>query len=190
MEILNFDQFRTKLLLEAAGDDPAAMAAGAPPPPPSPATDVPPPPPPPSPAPDLGTAPSTLPPDQNAPPPGSEEPTDLKFIFIQDAAQKKWHGTHDKDGGIKRFTVYSVTPEELEEWLTTHKDDENTEMVVAALNGKRPMPSSIYSDFKREVMNGTLGSDKGLMDISFDSETDFDNPSTEDLSVVFLKSGK
>jgi len=189
MEILNFDQFRTKLILEAAGDDPAAMAAGAPPPPASPVTDTPPPPPPP-PAPDLGTSPSTLPPDPNAPPPGPEEPTDLKFVFIQDAAQKKWYGIHDKAGGVKRFTVYSVSKEDLDEWLTTHKDDENKEIVTAALNGKRLMPSSVYSDFKREVTNGTLGSDKGTIDITFDSETDFDNPATEDLSVVFLKSGK
>jgi hypothetical protein len=181
MEILSFDEFRKSILILEQDE----LGAGAPPPPPSPAVDTPPPPPA-----DFGAGSSTLPPDPNAPAPAPTEPTGLRFVFIQDAPQKKWHGEFDKDGGVKRFTVYEVSQEELEKWLTTHKDEENAELVKAALNGKRPMPSNVYSDFKREVMDGTLGTDKGPIDITFDSETDFDNPSTDDLNVVFLRSSK
>lgn len=189
MEILSFDEFRKSVLILEQDE----LGAGAPPPPPSPAVDTPPPPPttplPPPPV-DFGAGSSTLPPDPNAPAPAPTEPTGLRFVFIQDAPQKKWHGEFDKDGGVKRFTVYEVSQEELEKWLTTHKDEEHAELVKAALNGKRPMPSNVYSDFKREVMDGTLGTDKGPIDVTFDSETDFDNPSTDDLTVVFLRSSK
>lgn len=183
IEILDFDTFRNTLLLEQ--EDPTAA-----PPPASPVTDVPPPPPTPN---TPSTPPGTnvsLPPDPNAAPPIPEEPKGSKFVFIQDAPEKKWHGQFDKNGGVKRFTVYEVMPEDLEKWLTTHKDDSDADQVNAALSGKRPMSSSIYSDFKREVTDGTLGSDKGPIDITFDSDTDFDNPSTTDLDVVFLRSKK
>lgn len=186
MEILDFDRFKkSKLILEQ--DDP--LAGGPPPPAASPATDTPPPPP--MSTPDLGMSP-TLPPDPNAPqaPLAVEEPKDFRFVFIQDAAQKKWYGQSDQNGGVKRFTVYQITPDDLETWLAAHKDEANSELVKAALTGKRPMPSSVYSDFKREVIDGTLGTDNGPIDVTFDSDKDFDNPATDDLSVVFLRSGK
>lgn len=181
MEILGFKEYR--LLLEQ--EDPTA-----PPPPASPATDMPPTPTTPATPPDLGTSPSTLPPDPNAAPPTPEEPQDMKFIFIQDAAGKKWHGEHDKNGGAKKFTVYGVSKEDLEKWLTAHKMDAKSDKVEAALTGKREMPSSVYSEFKKEVVGGELGTDKGTIDITFDSENNFDNPSTTDLDVVFLKPAK
>lgn len=189
MDILSFWDFkRSKLLLEQ--DE---LGTEAPPAPASPAVDTPPPPPtapPPPPPTDFGAGSSTLPPDPNEQPVAPEQPAGMRFVFIQDAPQKKWYGEFDKDGGVKRFTVYEVLPDELAKWLAAHKDEENAELISAALAGKRPMPSSVYSDFKREVMDGTLGTDKGPIEVTFDSDTDFDNPSTADLSVVFLRSSK
>ena len=59
---------------------------------------------------------------------------------------------------------------------------------MAALAGRRPMPQDVYSTFKKEVVAGDLGTDKGIIDIKFDSDSNFSNPSTSDLEVVFLKS--
>lgn len=186
MDILSYTEFKkSRIILEQEDLGtplPASPAVDTPPPAPM-STSTPPPPPA-----DFGAG--TLPPDPNAPPLAPEEPKGMRFVFIQDAHHKKWHGEFNKDGGTKRFTVFEIMPEELDSWLTTHKDDENAEIVKAALAGKRPMPSSVYSDFKREVLDGTIGTDKGPIDIEFDSETNFDNPSTEDLSVVFLRSAK
>ena len=185
MRILEFKEFK-HLLLE---DDPAAPpdpgAAPPPPPPADPAAAAPPPPPPP--APDLG-GPGALPPDPNAPAAGPAAPTGSKFIFIQDAENKKWHGSHDENGGTKRFTQYEITPEDLTKWLEVHKFDKEKDLVMAALAGRRPMPQDVYSTFKKEVIAGDLGTDKGIVDIKFDSDSNFSNPSTSDLEVVFLKS--
>jgi hypothetical protein len=183
MDILGFDEF--KLLLEA--EDPLSATPSLPA---SPASDVPPPSTP-TPAPsDLGTAPAALPPDPNAPAAGPEEPTGKKFIFIQDAHLKKWHGDSDNEGGTKRFTEYEVSDEELGKWLETHDDDDQAELIKAALDGKRPMPQSVYHKFKKEVLDGTLGADKGTIDVIFDSDKNYDNPTTSNLDVVFLKSTK
>jgi hypothetical protein len=179
MRILEFKEFR-RLLLE---DDPAPAPAAAPPPPPAdPIAAMPPPPPA-----DMGM-PGALPPDPNAAPAGPTAPTGLKFIFIQDAENKKWHGSHGEDGGTKRFTQYDVTPDELTKWLEVHKLDTDKDLVLAALAGRRPMPENVYSTFKKEVLSGDLGSDKGTLDIKFDSDDNFSHPSTTDLEVVFLKS--
>lgn len=188
MEIFDFNQFRTILILEQ--DDPTAVAASPPPPPPSPAGDVPPPPPS-SPGSQFPSTEPLIGGDQTGQtPPTAPTIQPFKFVFIQDAPHKKWYGVHDKDGGIKRFTVYEVVPDELEKWIEAHEHGEHADLIKAALSGKRHMPSSAYSYFKKEVINGSLGSDLGPIDIKFDSETDFDNPSTEDLEVVFLKSKK
>lgn len=189
MDILDFEQFQMQKQLILEQDD----TLGAPPPA-SPATDVPPAPtggamggaPPPPPEDPFG---AELPPDPNQQP-VPEEPKPFKFVFIQDAAHKKWYGQADKDGGVKRFTVYEITQEELDKWLDMHAEDEDSEKIKASLLGKRPMPSSVYSDFKKEVLSGDIGTDKGPIDITFDSDTDYDNPATDDLSVVFLRSSK
>jgi hypothetical protein len=167
-------------------DDPNTTA------PASPAMDTPPIAAPPSQAPsDLGTAPSSLPPDPTTPAaPVTTGLSGRKFVFIQDAHVKKWHGEHDAEGGIKRFTEYEVSDEDLDKWLTAHKFDDKMDLVKTALSGKRPLPPSIYHDFKKEVIAGSLGADKGSIDITFDSDKNFDNPSTTDLDVVFLKSVK
>lgn len=189
MRILEFKEFKN-LLLE---DDPAAPPAdAAAPPPPADAAAPPPPPagaaaPPPPPPMDPG-APPALPGDPNAAPAGPAAPTGLKFIFIQDAENKKWHGAHTEDGGTKRFTQYEVTPDELTKWLEVHKFDKEKDLVLAALAGRRPMPETVYTTFKKEVIDGELGTDKGIVDIKFDSDENFNNPSTTDLEVVFLKS--
>lgn len=180
MEILGFREFQ--LLLEDVDPLTTAPAVG---------TDMPAPTPPPPPAPDLGTgAPSDLPPDPNAAPTTQTAPTELKFVFIQEAPLKKWHGEFDKNGGTKKFTVFGVSPEDLTKWLEAHNSDSDVNVVKAALFGKRAMPASLYHDFKREVETGELGTDKGSIDITFDSDKDFDNPATDDLDVVFLKSTK
>ena len=182
MRILEFKEFKT-LLLE---DEPAAV------PPTTPAAEIPPPPPsdmgmppmPPSP-PDLGAG---LPPDPNALPVTPAAPTTSKFIFIQDAENKKWFGSHDGQGGVKRFTQYEIDPEALTKWLEVHKMESDKDLVMAALAGRRDFPANIYSEFKEEVKNGLLGVDKGTIDVTFDSDDNFKNPSTDDLEVVFLKS--
>jgi hypothetical protein len=184
VKILEFKEFKRRLQLirEAEGDTPdAADAPAAAPPPPPPAPTA-------SPAPDLGAAPTgELPPDPNAAPasPGAE--TDMRFVFMDEPKDKKWRGHHDKDGGTKRFTQYAVTKDELTKWLDVHDYAEEQELIMAALSGKREMPKKIYFDIKNEVERGILGTDKGTIDINFDSEKDFDNPSTTDLDVVFLK---
>jgi hypothetical protein len=181
MRILEFKEFR-RLILE---DEPAPAAdpAAAMPPPPDPAAAMPPPPPPM----DMGM-PAALPPDPNAAPAGPTSTTGLKFIFIQDAENKKWHGSHGEAGGTKRFTQYEVSPDDLTKWLEVHKLDKEKDLVLAALAGRRPMPETVYSTFKKEVIDGDLGSDKGTLDIKFDSDDNFSHPSTTDLEVVFLKS--
>lgn len=185
MDILDFAQFKKALLIleDTMGKTvpPASPAMDMPPTAPAaPGT---------NPTQDMGLG-MELPPDPNVAPPVPEEPKPFKFVFIQDAAHKKWYGQADKDGGIKRFSVYEVMPDELESWITNHSQDEDTNLIQAALNGKRPMPSSVYSDFKREILSGSLGADKGPIDITFDSDTDYDNPATDDLGVVFLRSTK
>jgi hypothetical protein len=172
--LLEFKEF--KLLLE---DDPAPApdAAAAPPPPPPPAAAPPPPPP----MPDMGGLPPA--PAPTAP----TGPGTIKFVFIGDAHDKKWHGNHDSDGGTKRFTQYEIAPDDLTKWLEVHQFDKDKDLVLAALSGKRSMPKEVYLKFKEEVKEGDLGTDKGTIDISFDSDTDFSNPSTTDLEVVFLK---
>ena len=181
MRILEFKEFKN-LLLE---DEPAAV------PPPAPDAAIPPPPPPapdmamPPPAPDMAAG---LPPDPNAPPVTPAATTTSKFIFIQDAENKKWFGSHDGQGGVKRFTQYEIDPEALTKWLEVHKMESDKDLVMAALAGRRNFPANIYSEFKEEVKNGLLGVDKGTIDITFDSDDNFKNPSTPDLDVVFLRS--
>lgn len=179
VRILEFKEFK-KLLFEADETEtvaPASEPPAGPPPPPAPEVA----------APDLGMpAPDT--PPAEAP---TAEPTpsdEMKFIFIKDAKSKKWHGTHSSEGGVKRFTQYAVTADELTKWLDVHKFDADKDIALASLAGKRDMPNEVYSTFKREVEDGSLGSEKGTIDIKFDSDTKFDNPSTSDLNVVFLKS--
>jgi len=187
MDILDFEQFKKQKQLILEADD----TMGATPPPASPAMDMPPTPTtPPAPIGDPNTGLGMeLPPDPMALP-IPEKPKPYKFVFIQDAAHKKWYGRVDKEGGVKRFTVYELTDEELQKWIDGHVSEEDPEKIKAALIGKRVMPSSIYSDFKREVLGGELGTDKGPIDITFDSDTDYDNPATDDLHVVFLRSSK
>lgn len=181
MRILEFKEFKN-LLLE---DEPAAI------PPPAPDAAIPPPPPA---APDMGMPPPApdmaagLPPDPNAAPVAPPANTSPKFIFIQDAENKKWFGSHDGQGGVKRFTQYEIDPEALTKWLEVHKMESDKDLVMAALAGRRNFPANIYSEFKEEVKNGLLGVDKGTVDITFDSDDNFNNPSTSDLDVVFLKS--
>jgi len=138
-------------------------------------------------APEMG---GELPPDPNAPAaaPGSEE--EAKFIFIDDAEKKPWYGNHNQDGGTKRFTQYSIPKEDLIKWLDVHEFENDQELVTASLAGKRDMPKKVYDILKKEVKDGTLGTDKGTVDIKFDSEKNFDKPSTTDLNVIFLKSEK
>lgn len=181
MRILEFKEFKN-LLLE---DEPAAI------PPPAPDAAIPPPPPA---APDMGMPPPApdmaagLPPDPNAAPVAPPANTSPKFIFIQDAENKKWFGSHDGQGGVKRFTQYEIDPEALTKWLEVHKMESDKDLVMAALAGRRDFPANIYSEFKEEVKNGLLGVDKGTIDVTFDSDDNFKNPSTDDLEVVFLKS--
>lgn len=186
VKILEFNEFKKQLQLikEAEGDTPDAAdapAAAAPAPPltaPAPA-----------PMPDAAATPPAgeLPADPNAQPPAAGATGEMRFVFIDDAEKKPWHGNHDSDGGTKRFTQYSVSQEDLTKWLDVHEFEEDQALVMAALAGKREMPEKIYSILKKEVKEGTLGTDKGTIDIKFDSEKDFDNPSTTDLDVVFLK---
>ena len=185
VRILEFKEFKTRL--RAIYEDeitPDAADAPAPAPPAAAA------PPPPMPPPDLGAGvPPALPPDPNAPPAAAAGPTEMKFVFIRDAAKKPWHGHHDEEaGGIKRLVQYSVTQEELEKWLDVHEFEAEKELVMAALAGKRAMPPEVYKKFKSEVKDGSLGSDRGTTDIKFDTDSEFDQPSTSDLDIVFLKS--
>jgi hypothetical protein len=184
VKILEFKEFKTRLravyedeVTPDAADAPAPPAA-APPPPPA------------MPAPDLGAGvPPAMPPDPNAPPAAAAGPTEMKFVFIKDAVKKPWHGHHDSEsGGTKRLVQYSVTKEELEKWLEVHEFEAESELVMAALAGKRTMPLDVYKKFKAEVKDGSLGSDRGTTDIKFDTDSDFDQPSTSDLDIVFLKS--
>ena len=178
MRILEFKEFKN-LLLE---DEPAAI------PPPAPEAAIPPPP-----APDMGMPPAPdmgagLPPDPNAAPVAPPANTSPKIIFIQDAANKKWFGSHDGQGGVKRFTQYEIDPEALTKWLEVHKMESDKDLVMAALAGRRDFPANIYSEFKEEVKDGLLGVDKGTVDITFDSDDNFNNPSSDNLEVVFLRS--
>ena len=179
MRILEFKEFKN-LLLE---DEPAAI------PPPAPEAAIPPPPPAPDmgmpPAPDMGAG---LPPDPNAVPVAPPANTSPKIIFIQDAANKKWFGSHDGQGGVKRFTQYEIDPEALTKWLEVHKMESDKDLVMAALAGRRDFPANIYSEFKDEVKDGLLGVDKGTVDITFDSDDNFNNPTSDNLEVVFLRS--
>jgi hypothetical protein len=179
MRILEFKEFKN-LLLE---DEPAAI------PPPAPEAAIPPPPPAPDmgmpPAPDMGAG---LPPDPNAAPVAPPTNTSPKIIFIQDAENKKWFGTHDGQGGVKRFTQYEIDPEALTKWLEVHKMESDKDLVMAALAGRRDFPANIYSEFKDEVKDGLLGVDKGTVDITFDSDDNFNNPTSDNLEVVFLRS--
>lgn len=128
-----------------------------------------------------------LPPDPNAQPPAPAAPDEMKFVFIDDAPKKKWHGNHDENGGVKRFTQYAVTKDDLNKWIDVHEFEESNSLIITALSGKREMPTDVYKKFKSEVIDGTLGVDKGTIDITFDSDKKFDNPSTSNLEVVFLK---
>jgi len=179
MRILEFKEFKN-LLLE---DEPAAI------PPPAPEAAIPPPPPAPDmgmpPAPDMGAG---LPPDPNAAPVAPPTNTSPKIIFIQDAENKKWFGAHDGQGGVKRFTQYEIDPEALTKWLEVHKMESDKELVMAALAGRRDFPANIYSEFKEEVKGGLLGVDKGTVDVTFDSDDNFNNPTSDNLEVVFLRS--
>jgi hypothetical protein len=185
VKILEFNEFKKKIQLirEAEGDTPDAADAPAPP---APAAATPPPP---APMPDLGATPPAgeLPADPAAQPPSPGAEGEMRFVFIDDAEKKPWHGNHDADGGTKRFTQYSISQEDLTKWLDVHEFEEDQALVTAALAGKREMPEKVYTILKKEVKDGTLGTDKGTIDIKFDSEKDFDNPSTTDLDVVFLK---
>ena len=181
MRILEFKEFKNLLLEDEPAAPPAPDAAIPPPPPPPPAPDMAMPPP----APDMAAG---LPPDPNAPPVTPAATTSPKFIFIQDAENKKWFGSHDGQGGVKRFTQYEIDPEALTTWLKAHKMESDEKAVLAALAGRRDLPANIYSEFKEEVKDGLLGVDKGTIDITFDSDDNFKNPSTPDLDVVFLRS--
>jgi len=187
VKILEFKEFKRQLglLLEAEGDTPDAADAPAA----APAT---PPPAPAPPAPDFGApAPGgELPPDPAAQPPVPNAESEARFVFIDDAKDKPWHGNHDENGGTKSFTQYSVTPEDLAKWLDVHEFENDAELVNAAIAGKREMPEKVYVILKNEVKKGTLGTDKGTIDIKFDSDSNFSNPSTSDLNVVFLKTDK
>jgi len=190
MEILGYTEFIKNKHLILEQDD----TMGAAPPPPSPAGDIPPSTSMPPTDDSLGSVGGAmdpfLPEDPNQQTAISKPAEPYKFVFIQDAAHKKWHGHSDKNGGTKRFSTYSIDKEELTKWIDSHAGDYDPEKIKAALEGKRKMPSLIYSKFKKDVLAGDLGTDKGPIDISFDSDTDFDNPSTDDLSVVFLRSTK
>lgn len=179
MRILEFKEFKNLLLEDEPAAPPAPDAAIPPPPPPAPDMAMSPP------APDMAAG---LPPDPNAAPVAPSANTSLKFIFIQDAENKKWFGSHDGQGGVKRFTQYEIEPEALTKWLEAHKMESDKDLVMAALAGRRSFPANIYSEFKEEVKDGLLGVDKGTVDITFDSDKNFNNPSTSDLDVVFLKS--
>ena len=180
MRILEFKEFKTLLLedelTDAAAATPAPDAAT---PPPAPDAAIPPP------SPDMGAG---LPPDPNAAPVTPASTTSPKIIFIQDAENKKWFGSHDGQGGVKRFTQYEIEPEAPTKWLEVHKMESDKDLVMAALAGRRDFPTNIYSEFKKEVTDGLLGVDKGTIDITFDSDDDFKNPSTDNLEVVFLRS--
>jgi len=180
MRILEFKEFKNLLLEDEPAAPPAPDAAIPPPPPPPPAPDMAMPPPP-----DMGAG---LPPDPNAPPVTPAATTSPKIIFIQDAENKKWFGAHDGQGGVKRFTQYEIDPEALTKWLEVHKMESDKDLVMAALAGRRDFPTNIYSEFKKEVTDGLLGVDKGTVDITFDSDDNFDNPSSDNLEVVFLRS--
>ena len=181
MRILEFKEFK-KLLLEdeltdAAAAPPAPEAA--PPPPPAPDMAIPP-------APDMGAG---LPPDPNAAPVTPAATTSLKFIFIKDAKNKKWHGQHSENGGVKRFTQYEIGPEALTRWLEEHNMESNKDLVMAALAGKRPMPNSVYSTFHKEVTSGIVKdcTDKGTVDVTFKSDDNFKNPTSDNLEVNFVR---
>ena len=180
MRILEFKEFKNLLLEDEPAAPPAPDAAIPPPPPPPPAPDMAMPPPP-----DMAAG---LPPDPNAPPVTPAATTSPKIIFIQDAENKKWFGSHDNQGGVKRFTQYEIEPEALTKWLEVHKMESDKDLVMAALAGRRDFPANIYSEFKEEVKDGLLGVDKGTVDITFDSDDNFDNPSSDNLEVVFLRS--
>ena len=181
MRILEFKEFKTLLLEDELTDAAAAPPApdAATPPPPAPDSAIPPP------SPDMGAG---LPPDPNAAPVTPAATTSLKFIFIQDAENKKWFGTHDGQGGVKRFTQYEIEPAALTAWLVAHKMESNEKTVMAALAGRRDFPANIYSEFKEEVKDGLLGVDKGKVDVTFDSDDNFNNPTSDNLEVVFLRS--
>lgn len=177
VKILEFKDFKNKLFLMKEADETPDTA------------DAPAPAPPPIPAPDQPIAPvGELPVDPGAQPPVPATADEMKFVFIDDADKKKWHGNHDENGGVKRFTQYGVTKDELNKWIDVHEFEESNSLIIAALSGKREMPTDVYKKFKSEVIDGTLGADKGTIDITFDSDKKFDNPSTTDLEVVFLKS--
>jgi len=177
MRILEFKEFKNLLLEDEPAAPPAPEAAPPPPPPPAPDMAIPPP--------DMAAG---LPPDPNAPPVTPAATTSPKIIFIQDAENKKWFGAHDGQGGVKRFTQYEIDPEALTKWLEVHKMESDKDLVMAALAGRRDFPANIYSEFKEEVKDGLLGVDKGTVDITFDSDDNFDNPSSDNLEVVFLRS--
>ena len=187
MRILEFKEFK-KLLLEDDLTDAAAASGAA-----SGVGDtastsdtVVPPPPPPPPSPDMGAG---LPPDPNAQPVTPASTTSLKFIFIQDAKNKKWHGQHSENGGVKRFTQYEIGPEALTRWLEDHNMESNKDLVMAALAGKRPMPNSVYSTFHKEVTSGIVKdcTDKGTVDVTFKSDDNVKNPTSDNLEVNFVR---
>jgi hypothetical protein len=66
--------------------------------------------------------------------------------------------------------------------------ESDKDLVMAALAGRRDFPANIYSEFKKEVTDGLLGVDKGTVDVTFDSDDSFKNPTSDNLEVVFLRS--
>ena len=181
MRILEFKEFK-KLLLEDELTDAATSTSAAATTTSTSDAAIPPPPP----APDMGAG---LPPDPNAVPVPPAATTSLKFIFIQDAKNKKWHGQHSENGGVKRFTQYEIGPEALTRWLEDHNMESDKDLVMAALAGKRPMPNSVYSTFHKEVTSGIVKdcTDKGTVDVTFKSDDNFKNPTSDNLEVNFVR---
>jgi hypothetical protein len=66
--------------------------------------------------------------------------------------------------------------------------ESDKDLVMAALAGRRDFPANIYSEFKEEVKDGLLGVDQGTVDVTFDSDDNFKNPTSDNLEVVFLRS--
>ena len=186
MRILEFKEFKNLLLEDELTDaatstsDTALPPTALPPPPTIDTTTTTPL------AQDMGAG---LPPDPNAAPVTPAATTSLKFIFINDAKNKKWHGQHSENGGVKRFTQYEIGPEAITRWLEEHNMESNKDLVMAALAGKRPMPNSVYSTFHKEVTSGIVNdcTDKGTVDVTFKSDDNFKNPTSDNLEVNFVR---
>jgi len=186
MRILEFKEFKNLLLEDeltdaaaASGVGDTAAASGVGDTAAASNTVVPPPPP---------NMEAGLPPDPNAQPVTPAATTSQKFIFIQDAKNKKWFGSHDDQGGVKRFTQYQIDPTDLTKWLEVHGMESHKDLVMVALTGTRDLPDHIYKELKKEVTNGMLGVDKGTVDVTFSSDTDFKKYTVDNLAVGCVKS--